>query len=685
MRSLLRILYRGGAWNKGHLAILISQNHFRSKNVIKGYTDDDHLHAAGAWLERAQDATRDGGVAGRYDMRHGWTSSYPETTGYIIPTMLKLADHLSDRFFERAERCKDFLLGVQLENGGFPGGEIAENSTAPSPFNTAQIIHGLVEWHKRAKEDRVLNAAYRAGKWLVSIQENDGTFFKHYYKGIPACYSAHLSCWLGQLGKETGEQCFLKSAERHLNWLMQHYVPTTGWFELSGFDAAQHRDRIAYTHTIAYTLWGILYLSEILNRSDGINAVVNGASQILRRAEISQRLPGLMNWEWRSRSEYTCPTGNVQLALIWFRLFERLGDARYLNIACKAIDWVKRCQSMDSRNPGILGGIPGSDPIWGDYIRFALPNWAAKYFIDALIRKREIVARPWEPSDQPAMDHIPRSIPRVNPHGADAAPTKVRLAMLTTSDSLKVPQMMHAWSSFDIRPDVVFVQTIQEPRGILAKALEYAREFGLRALTARILVPKRSQQVKTQNASPLESYPPVRQFCHAYGIATIDIGALNTEETLRQLRETRPDLLVHAGGGILRQPVLSIPRLGTVNAHMGLLPHYRGMNVAEWAALNGDVVGCSVHLIDSGIDTGDILCDREVGMANASTVSSLRHAVDVVQIELLGEVIDYVLATGQLPPRHPQKEEDGRQFFRMHSDLLEILERRLSANHAETS
>ena len=54
------------------------------------------------------------------------------------------------------------------------------------------------------------------------------------------------------------------------------------------------------------------------------------------------------------------------------------------------LELVKRAQPLLHAHQGIRGGIPGSDPIWGDYLTMALPNWAAKYFIDALLRKEAL-------------------------------------------------------------------------------------------------------------------------------------------------------------------------------------------------------------------------------------------------------------------------------------------------------
>src|SRR5262245_45069613 len=84
-------------------------------------SDAESLRAAAAWLARAQDATGDGGVAGRFRLAGGWSSSYPETTGYLIPTFLTLADALADTAWQaRAQRCVDFLLTIQLPSGAFP-------------------------------------------------------------------------------------------------------------------------------------------------------------------------------------------------------------------------------------------------------------------------------------------------------------------------------------------------------------------------------------------------------------------------------------------------------------------------------------------------------------------------------------------------------------------------------------
>jgi hypothetical protein len=384
----------GQPWVSGHRRFLLRQVLGRGEPGIGRGEDERHLRAAAAWLAAAQDSQPDGGFSGRYRLRGGWSSSYPETTGYIVPTLLHLAGHLGDASWtERAARAIDFLLGLQLESGAFPGGEVAENRTAPSPFNTAQILTGLVAWGRETGDARTLDAARRASAWLCEVQDEDGAFRRHYYNNAPSTYSAHLSCWIAEYGVAMDDPAARAAAGRHLDWVLGHQDAATGWFDLAGFDEAQHARRIAYTHTIAYTIWGVLKIGLLLGREDAVAAAARAAEGVMRRLELSQRLPGLLDHAWKPVEQAQCLTGNCQMASIWFALTEATGDLRFGNAALKALDLVAWAQDLDNPNPGIRGGIAGSDPVWGSYIRMALPNWAAKFFIDALLERKRFLER----------------------------------------------------------------------------------------------------------------------------------------------------------------------------------------------------------------------------------------------------------------------------------------------------
>jgi folate-dependent phosphoribosylglycinamide formyltransferase PurN len=663
----------GAAWKASHLALLLQQSFDRQRNFRRRYVDRDHLLAAAGWLRRAQSATGDGGVSGRYRLLGGWSSSYPETTGYIVPTFIALARELADPdYLEAARQAIGFLVSVQLPSGAFPGMERAENSTTPSTFNTAQIVHGLMSWHAATRDPAALDAARRAGDWLVSVQDEDGAFRRHCYLDVATTYSAHASCWLADLGQYLDEGRFLTAAGRHLDWVLRQRDLDTGWIDLCGFDRADHAARRAFTHTIAYTLSGMLRTATVLRREDGIGAVRQAALALLRRLEISRWMPGVLNHRWQAVEPYACLTGNAQLALLWIELYELDRDPRYLNAAFKAIDIVKRAQPMASANPGIRGGIPGSDPIWGGYIYMAIPNWAAKFFVDALLAKAAARAalprRPqgrWElPSD------VPTEVPTVNTVPASPRP---RVVMYTAETSTKVAQMVEHWSSWNFRPDCVVVEAAGVPP-IRTRLRARVWEDGLRWVPGSLLH-RAGARTRIAGAG---SYPGAIDFCRRNGIPFVTVDSLADPANAEIVGRLKPDLAIHAGAGILRAPLLAVPTIGTINAHMGILPRYRGMNVAEWARFEGNPVGCSVHWIDAGIDTGAILCIRRVDTGACRSVVELREAVDRAQLALLGEVVRTIVQTGQPPPARKHGLSEGVQFFRMHPHLAEALDSELA-------
>jgi formyl transferase-like protein/prenyltransferase/squalene oxidase-like repeat protein len=668
----LKRAVRYRAWVSGHPAFLMSQAFDHDRNVRPGFSDDDHLRAAAQWLATAQDSQSDGGIAGRYQLDRGWTSSYPETTGYIVPTFLALSRALPEAGFrERAQRAVQFLLSVQLPEGGFPGLEIANNQVTPSAFNTGQILHGLTAWHREAGNEEVRKAAENAVQWLLSVQDADGAFRRFTYRDIAGTYSAYLACWLAEWGDYAADPAALAAAGRHLDWALTHRR-SNDWIAHAGFDEEQHQADEAFTHSIAYAIAGILSTSETLGRSDGVAAAGAAAERLARRLELSRFLPGLIGSDWRGRSRYTCLTGNCQMALIWFRLHSLSRNLRLVNAALTAIDLVKLAQPMRNPNPGLFGGIPGSDPVHGGYIEGAVPNWAAKFFIDAMLEKRRVLSELRTERTSPAIPSSRISSGPIVPVSASAPARGLNTVMLTTAHSQKVPQMLTAWRGRDIGNLTVVVEhPAVEPAS--ARLRRRLRNEGLGWIATRLIPAKNG--VATPAAQPV---PPtdVVTYCRLHGIAVLQTGPLASADAVAAIKALGPDLGIHAGAGLLRQPLIDIFRFGVLNAHMGVLPAYRGMNVAEWAALEGAPVGCSVHLIDAGIDTGPILATRQVDVAGCGSIAALREAVDGAQLRLLGEIVEAIVG-GKMPEALPTAEPPGPQYFRLHQDLVAILEARL--------
>lgn len=156
--------------------------------------------------------------------------------------------------------------------------------------------------------------------------------------------------------------------------------------------------------------------------------------------------------------------------------------------------------------------------------------------------------------------------------------------------------------------------------------------------------------------------------------------SVNTWDTVQYVKENSLDILINAGGGIFRKAIVEAPVNGILNAHMGPLPEVRGMNALEWSLYLGMKPGVTLHYIDTGIDTGDILLFTEIDVDPDDTIESLRAKSLKISVDIMVEGISR-LADGSLE-RMPQHRDDGTQYFVMHKRLVRIVERRISANTA---
>jgi hypothetical protein len=87
---------------------------------------------------------------------------------------------------------------------------------------------------------------------------------------------------------------------------------------------------------------------------------------------------------------------------------------------------------------------------------------------------------------------------------------------------------------------------------------------------------------------------------------------LDDPTTVERLRALQCDVGLHAANVIYREATIAAFQLGILNAHIGILPGYRGRSVAQWSVLRGDPVGTTVFFIDGGIDTGSRIVLRAV-------------------------------------------------------------------------
>src|SRR5665213_3938598 len=139
------------------------------------------VEAAFDRIGAAQDSStsRDGGFARHFSLITGWGASYPETSGYIVSTLLHgIPGRPNDAHAERARKALDWLVSIQLPSGGFQGGVIGQTPVVPVTFNTGQILIGLASGVV-AFGDAYRPAMKSAASWLVATQDADGAWRKN--------------------------------------------------------------------------------------------------------------------------------------------------------------------------------------------------------------------------------------------------------------------------------------------------------------------------------------------------------------------------------------------------------------------------------------------------------------------------------------------------------------------------
>src|ERR1700680_30872 len=113
----------------------------------------------------------------------------------------------------------------------------------------------------------------------------------------------------------------------------------------------------------------------------------------------------------------------------------------------------------------------------------------------------------------------------------------------------------------------------------------------------------------------------------------------NEHDCIELLSRLQPDILVLGGSRMLKPDVLTTARVAVLNAHPGLLPNYRGVDVIPQAILKGDPIGVTVHQVDSGVDTGAIIAQQLVAIEPGDTILRLRRKAEIVAGCLVAQVI----------------------------------------------
>lgn len=352
---------------------------------MKAPTDNRrHLDAAIAWLKLAHDVTGNGGVAQTFLVRsRRWAPSYPETTGYIIPTLYRYAALTGDEDCRvRARRMAEWEIEIQLPEGGVLAGALGD-SDKPTVFNTGQVIFGWVRAFEEERDDAYRDAAVRASDWLCRIMDDDGCWRQF---GSPMTgksvntYNTRSAWSLARTHEITGERRFLDAAVRNCEWALTQ-ARANGWLDTNCLqDNTQ-----PFTHTIAYAMRGLLEIGDYAGREDFVQAARKIGDAMIAVLPENGYLPGRFDENWRPTVKWSCLTGDCQLGINWGRLYQITGEDAYRAATARVLGFVSRTQRLTGPERELIGGIKGAHPINGGYHPWQYPNWATKFYADALM------------------------------------------------------------------------------------------------------------------------------------------------------------------------------------------------------------------------------------------------------------------------------------------------------------
>jgi hypothetical protein len=180
-------------------------------------------------------------------------------------------------------------------------------------------------------------------------------------------------------------------------------------------------------------------------------------------------------------------------------------------------------------------------------------------------------------------------------------------------------------------------------------------------------------------------YYSIEELAGNFNVPLLKTDDINNDDTKNFLIRLKPDLGIVCGTGIVKDFIFNIPKFGCINYHNGLLPKYRGCAAVFWQLYYNDSVGYTIHKIDSGIDTGNIIKVKTIDFKRGNDlwktiveikkIMSIDCAKEIIRIikELrgLGKIIFYFQNENSASffkfPTQEQKEELENRFSQIKS------------------
>jgi hypothetical protein len=328
-----------------------------------------------SWIKKSFSVNNDLGSSKYCTLWGKWSIDYPETTGYLLTTLIRSGDTLNDlSLIKIASLQINYFENLQLKTGGF---KVAKSLQESYVFDSAQIMLGLISVYKVNKEARILKMIESCYRWLISLLNQNGQFVSSNYKKNynPSYYARIL--WPILLA----ERLLSTGSNKTLNLYayLKSLLNENGSFNKCSFDGSP----FAFTHNLIYSYRGLWESSNLLNDKDFGKNLENQLLSISDKIIKDNFFNGEYDAEWKTKKSFICSAGNAQLVVLLLSIYKRTRDLNLLNCCHVLMPPLIKQQSK-----GFLynkGALSSSIPIWGKYQRFRYTNWTQKFYADALI------------------------------------------------------------------------------------------------------------------------------------------------------------------------------------------------------------------------------------------------------------------------------------------------------------
>lgn len=294
----------------------------------------------------------------------------------------------------------------------------------------------------------------------------------------------------------------------------------------------------------------------------------------------------------------------------------------------------------------------------------------ALFTLPARIRKRGPVSWCLNPMPSNTSEH---SIRQCYPGNVKLSPVTI---LSPNYRSLNTIVTIHCLNQIGVPISSILVRRLLSARRI-SEELNFSPSHLLQRVSTE-LTPRRKRTSNSSVAS-LSGYAnsigcydkTVEEIANRIGAKVHYYSNFNDDNCLDQVRKLNPSIGVFTGGGILKSNFLSCFQNGIVHAHPGILPTYKGMDVVQWAILEGeyDNVGSTCQIMTSSLDGGSTINLTRVSLKGHNTLNSIRSAVVTAKIKMLCDSV-FSVARDEVEPI--VQNESKCQYRLMHPRLTEI-------------